>query len=154
MNAVIKRPLAELPIEPSDDEQKLARVSSRLLAACIGHGDAARLRVIVDDQDIELPVAALPVLVEALSMMAAGHGVTLMPSHAELTTQQAADFLNVSRPFLIGVLERHELPFRKVGSHRRVLFKDLLDYRERCHQASSKALDELALQAQELDMGY
>jgi excisionase family DNA binding protein len=124
------------------------------LAACIGHGETARLRVIDGNDDIEVPVSALRLLVDILAQMADGNAVTIMPIHTELTTQQAADFLNVSRPHLVGLLEQNSLPYRKVGTHRRILFKDLLDYRERSRIASKDALDELARQAQELGMGY
>lgn len=155
MNAVNLRGTTTPPVLPTDNEAQLARTSSRLLAACIGHGETARLRVIDGDQDIiEVPVSALRMLVDILAQMAEGNGVTIIPVHAELTTQQAADFLNISRPYLVGLLERNELPYRKVGTHRRILFKDLLDYRERSRIASNEALDELAKQAQELGMGY
>lgn len=142
------------PTLPTEQEAKLARESSRLLAACIGHGERARLKVIDGNQEVDVPVSALRMLVDILAQMADGNAVTIVPYHAELTTQQAADFLNVSRPHLVGLLERNELPYRKVGSHRRILFKDLVEFQQRSRVERKKALDELAAQAQELQQGY
>jgi len=142
------------PSIPSEQDAKLARESSRLLAACIGRGKTARLRVIDGKEDITVPIAALRLLVDILAQMAEGNAVAVVPHHAELTTQQAADFLNVSRPHLVGLLEQQEIPHRKVGTHRRILFKDLLEYRERVRVKRKEALDELAKQAQELKQGY
>lgn len=139
---------------PSEQEVKLAKESSRILAACIGHGPTARLRVIDGKRELEVPVAALRMLVDILAHMAEGHAVNIVPIHAELTTQQAADFLNVSRPFVVSLLEKGGLPYRKVGTHRRIQFKDLLEYRERMLAHGKQMADELAKQAQELDVGY
>jgi len=153
MNTVLKR--ADDVVLPSEAEVQLAKTSGRLLAACIGHGEQARL--IVHDgcqQPIDVPVAALRLLVDILAQMGQGNAVSLVPVHAELTTQQAADFLHVSRPFLVQRLERKELPFRRVGTHRRIAFRDLLAYREKMQQKSRDAADELAADAQELGMGY
>lgn len=103
---------------------------------------------------IELPTSALHLLIEMLSQMAQGNAVTLIPIHAELTTQEAADLLNVSRPYLVKLLESGKIPFRKVGRHRRVRFEDLMSYKEQVDRQRMSALDELASQAQELNLGY
>ena len=120
MNAVVTTPiLSQLPTE---QEARLAGESSRLLAACIGHGAAARLRVTHGDQEIEVPGSALLMLVGILAQMARGNAVSIVPIHAELTTQEGADFLNVARPFLVGLLDcTCEVQFAEASRHQRVL---------------------------------
>jgi len=139
---------------PSDEDRKIAAESSRQLAALIGKGEEAQLRLIDGDQEITVPVSAMRMLVDILAHMAEGEAMVLIPQDAELTTQQAADFLNVSRPFLVNLLEAGKLEFHKVGSHRRVYFRDLVAYKEQSIGERRKALDELAKQAQDLNMGY
>ena len=139
---------------PSDEDMQMAAESSRLLAACIGRGEHAQIRMVDGDQDITVPLSALRMLVDILAHMANGDAMTLIPHHAELTTQQAADFLNVSRPYFVKLLEEGKLSFHKVGSHRRVYFRDLVNYKQQCMQERRKALDELTAQAQDLNMGY
>ena len=137
---------------PSEQDAKLAEESSRILAARAGMG---ALTVHLDDgQTLTLPLAATRLLSHLLTEMAAGNAVTLIPIHAEMTTQEAADYLNVSRPYLIGLIENGDIPFRKVGTHRRIRFEDVKRYRDNIDARRSATLDELARQAQELDMGY
>jgi excisionase family DNA binding protein len=101
-----------------------------------------------------VPLSAFRLFSDILSEMAKGNGVTLISIDSELTTQQAADLLNVSRPFLVEQLEKGTIPYRKVGSHRRVLFQDVMKYKDAMNAGRLKALQELAEQAQELNLGY
>lgn len=139
---------------PSAEDMQIAAESSRQIAALIGKGENAQIRIVDGDQDITVPVSAMRMLVDILAHMAEGEAVALIPQHTELTTQQGADFLNVSRPFFVKLLEEGKLPFHKVGSHRRVYFRDLMAYKEQSMQERRNALDELSAQAQELKMGY
>ena len=77
-----------------------------------------------------------------------------MALDTDLTPNQAAEYLNVSRPYLLGLLRAGDIPFHYVGSHRRIHLRDLMAYREKIDEESEKALAELVSQAQELDMGY
>ncbi len=78
----------------------------------------------------------------------------MLPIDAELSTQQTAEILNVSRPYLVNLLEQGEIAFRKVGTHRRLMAKDVFEYKQRIDTKRSEALDELTTQAQEYEMGY
>ena len=102
--------------------------------------------------EIRLPYSILKVLVEVVHEMARGNAVRVMPIHAELTTQQAAELLNVSRPFLVSLLEQGEIKYRKVGTHRRILLEDLLVYKDRRDRERLSALDELAKEDQRLGL--
>ena len=93
-------------------------------------------------------------MLEVLTEMSEGNAVSITSIHSVMTTQEAADILNVSRPFLVQLLENGEIPFHKVGTHRRVRYEDVLGYKKSIDAKRRKALDELAAQAQELGMGY
>ncbi len=150
-------PLEKDAIEPTEHERRLAEESSRRIAPHIQKPDSLRMQILEEDRSsetLQIPAPALRLLYRILAEMANGNAVTLIPIHAELTTQQAADFLNVSRPFLVKLLKEGEIPCRMVGTHRRVRFRDLMDYKKRIDAERREILRELAEQAQELNMGY
>ena len=103
---------------------------------------------------VRMPTSALRLLLEVLTEIGQGNAVSIIPIHAELTTQEAADVLNVSRPFLVQLLEKGDMPFHKIGTHRRVRYHDAIEYKKRVDAGRRKALDELAALAQEGGMGY
>ena len=145
------------PVTPSEKDTALAKESSRQLAPLLGTRKELTLQVLKDgnaSEPVRVPVAAVRLLVYILTEMAKGNAVTLIPIQAELSTQEAADLLNVSRPFLVKLLDEGKIPSRKVGTHRRVLFSDLMEYKKLSDQQRKKALESLAAEAQELDMGY
>jgi excisionase family DNA binding protein len=143
---------------PRQSEVEAATHGQRTLAAYLAtQGETQRIQIF-DNQDqahqIELPTSALRLLVDILAELAEGNAVKVVPIHAELTTQEAADMLNVSRPHLVKLLEEGALAFHRTGKHRRVRFADLMAYKTRRDQASEDVMAELARQAQELGMGY
>jgi len=103
---------------------------------------------------VRLPASALEPLLAVLRELAQGHDVAVLPVQAELTTQQAADALNVSRPFVIKLMETGQLPFRRVGTHRRVRLADVLTYKQLDDARRADAADALAAEAQALGLGY
>ena len=146
------------PHIPNEAEATLSQESSRILASYLQHSSPTqKLRILEEsgkEQILEIPKSAYQLLIDILSQMAQGNAVTLIPVHAELTTQEAADLLNVSRPYLVKLLESKQIPFHKVGRHRRIRFEDLMNYKNQIDSDRMLALDELAAQAQELEMGY
>ena len=145
------------PTMPSETEALLAQESSRQLARLLDEKPAVKVQILTEnntDGVVTVPGSAMRMLVQILAEMADGNAVTLTPIHAELSTQQAADLLNVSRPYLVQLLERGEIPCHKVGTHRRVLLTDLLCYKNDLKAKRRQVLAELTAQAQELNMGY
>lgn len=148
--------LAHRQLPPSPSDAAIARLSGQRLAPFAQSKQALTLRVTDADQEapIELPAGAVALLMNILEAMAAGRGVTLIPENAELTTVQAADVLNVSRPFLIRLLEDGAIPYRLVGKHRRIRMEDVMNYKARIDRDREIALDQLTEDAQRQDMGY
>jgi excisionase family DNA binding protein len=143
---------------PAEREVQAAVQGQRALAAYLATRVETQRIQIFDEQNqahlVELPTSALRLLVDILAELADGNAVKVVPVHAELTTQEAADLLNVSRPHLIKLLEDGQLPFHRTGKHRRVRFADLMQFKESRDQASDRAMEELSRQSQELGMGY
>ena len=140
---------------PSEQEALLAQEASRALAE--GGGDAASLRVQLtvagrEVTTLDLPAPAARLLAEILKELGQGRAVTIVPVEAEITTQQAADLLNVSRPYLVGMIEKGTLPARMVGNQRRLPLKDVLAYKTENRAKRREALRELAALDQELGL--
>ncbi len=143
-------------LPPSAQDAAIARASGQLLSHYVRQKQPLTLRVKDVEQDklIELPVGAVALLMDILEAMAAGQGVTIIPENAELTTVQAADLLNVSRPFLIKLLDEGTIPHRKVGKHRRIRMEDVMAYKMAIDEERMVVLDQLTREAQEQGMGY
>jgi excisionase family DNA binding protein len=143
---------------PTPEDSRLAKESGRVLASKLAEFPR-RTKVKLLDENGESEVVALPnsamrLFVDLLGHMGRGDAVRLVAVNAELTTQEAADLLNVSRPFLIGLLQNAEIPYRMVGTHRRVRACDVIAYKQRIDESRRADLAELAREAQELDLGY
>jgi len=134
----------------------LARASGQRLSRYARSKMPLRLRVTDEDEvePIELPAGAVVLLMDILEAMAAGQGITIIPENAELTTVQAAEVLNVSRPFLIKLLDEQQIPHRKVGKHRRIRMEDVMKYKDSIDAERESVLGQLVAEAQEQDMGY
>jgi excisionase family DNA binding protein len=145
-----------VPVHPSDADVHLARASSSKLGRVKARKGAVTVTV-GSDRDVEdavIPEIAFQLLQKILEELALGHAVALAPLEREVSTQTAADVLNVSRPYLIKLLETGKIPFRKTGTHRRIRLTDVLEYKARMDADADRAYTELVRQAQELEMGY
>jgi len=154
MNAQVQQGLPNLPTE---QEIALAKEGSRELSMVMTTPEETQEITVCmrhSEQRVHLPASAIQMLMDILVNISQGNAVQVVPVHAELTTQQAADILMVSRPYLVKLLDEMKIEYRKVGSHRRIRYNDLLKFKEQEERARKAVLDELAADAQELDMGY
>ncbi|WP_455928708.1 helix-turn-helix domain-containing protein [Pseudomonas fluorescens] len=145
-------------ILPLEKEVEAAVQGQRELASLLSTKFETQRIDIFDKEDkphtLVLPTSALRLLVDILGELAIGNAVKVVPVHAELTSQEAADLLNVSRPHLVKMLEEGAIPFTKTGRHRRIRFLDLMAFKQRRDEESQEAMEALAQQAQALGMGY
>jgi excisionase family DNA binding protein len=136
-------------VDLSDHDAELLAQASRLMSETLDRPQAHRIALVEEQADgsnsvrLEVPPATLRLLSQILALMARQQTFVLYPESSELTTKQAAEVLGVSRPFLIRVLEAGEIPYRKIGRHRRVLMKDVLSYKQTTQVKREAAMDEL-----------
>jgi excisionase family DNA binding protein len=150
MSATNRRP----PQIPSDEESALAREAGRQLARLLPEGERP-LRLVTEDnrhEMISIPPGAVRLFLDILTQLGQGRAVTIVPGNVELTTQDVADYLNASRPYVVKLIESGKLPARLVGTRRRVSFADLIKFDEEDRKARRAALDELAQLDQELKL--
>lgn len=145
----------------SKEELELAKAAQRCIVTALDHSRAVNIAVVEDGVErlgdsptLRLPPKVLRLLADMLGELAQGKAVAIMPKELEVTTQQAAMFLNVSRPYLVRLLEEGKIAYHKVGTHRRIRYADVVRYKEDRQKISQDALQRLADQAQELNMGY
>lgn len=139
----------------SGDAELALRAARRIGEYLTTHPGADPVKLegeLAGDDALVVPREAAVLLAKILGFLANGEGVNVIPDTAELTTQQAAEFLNVSRPYLIKILESGAIPFRLVGTHRRVRFRDLSAFKSRDDLARRRAADELTQLTQELGL--
>lgn len=134
----------EAPFTAAEQDHPILEQVRQLL------GGQRRAKLVAPDgAEIELPDAVFRALLKVVEHMRRGDSVSIVPVHRELTTQEAADLLNISRPSLLRILERGEIPFHRPGTHRRIKFGDLMAYRARQKTERQAALDELTRLSQE-----
>ncbi|MBO0351998.1 helix-turn-helix domain-containing protein [Phormidium pseudopriestleyi FRX01] len=144
------------PLPPTEEEAKLAKESSQNLAF-FTKVEKPEIIIKTDEmntQAIAIPESAFLLLVEILEQMAQGRAVSLVSFPAELTTQEAANILEVSHPYLVELLESGEIPSQKVEATRQVRYEDVLNYKNQIDEKRQQTLDELVTEAQTLNMGY
>ena len=143
---------------PTEHEAEAAKIAIEALRGLNATSQAAFVRVLPADRgnqiEVTLPPDAVRALLRVLTHMANGDAVAVMPVHVELTTQEVADFLNVSRPHVVKLVEEGNIPCRKVGTHRRILLADAVEYRKKDHARRKAILDDLTREAQELGLDY
>ena len=140
-------------------EQKIAKKAlsdiDKLVDAFLEREKSVTIEVGDDEHThIEVPPSIFAVLKDVLTNMAAGRAFSVVTTDTEISTQVAAEMLNVSRPYIVKLLEAGKIPYTKVGSHRRVKIEDVLMYKANLKKTADDALQNLSDQAQELDLGY
>lgn len=144
----------------NEHDAELAKIAQRCIMAALDHSRAHKI-ALVDEADqtgnpptLEVPPQALRLFADILGKMAQRQPFAVIPQKTLLSTQEAANILNVSRPFVVKQLEAKKIDYVKIGRHRRIVFEKLIEYQNSMQIEAENALQELADQAQKLDMGY
>ena len=146
-----------IPPPLNESETEMVKTAERLIMACLDNSRAATITIESDDgssPSVQVPPQVLRVLGQTLGLMARHQPIMLVPEKQELSTVEAANFLNVSRPFVIKEIEAGRLVHRMVGTHRRIRFSDLMDYAKAMRAKQQDALDKKADNARELGLDY
>lgn len=156
---MVNTTLHELEVPDDEAVRQAADSLAELQAFLRGNPDSSSLVELRSDPgddrtQLVLPQLALRLLADVLAEIANGNAVTVAPVHGELTTQQAADLINVSRPYLIKLLDERQVPYRRVGNRRKVRLDDLLAYQRRDDERRRHVLDELTREAESLGLDY
>jgi excisionase family DNA binding protein len=133
----------------SEEERRRLQEIAQLI---VHQATTAPKLVFAEGQEAQLPDLVYQLLRDAVRTLARGEAVSLIPLHQQLTTQQAADLLGVSRQYLVRLLDRGAIPFQRAGSHRRVIYADLLAYQRERKQERREALREITRLSEELGL--
>jgi excisionase family DNA binding protein len=143
---------------PSAEESALAKICSRELSAILESGADTQTLLVTDlsseQHQVQVPSSALRLLVDILTELGEGNTVKLIPVHAELTTQEAADMLNVSRPTFIKLLDEVTIPYTRTGNRRKIKLADVKAYKDNLEKQRLTTLEELSELDQDLSLGY
>ncbi|MFD5561238.1 excisionase family DNA-binding protein [Kitasatospora griseola] len=150
--AIESRKIAPGDVDAEQAERALHRIRSYLTQTAHQDEDVTILGETGSDDPLVLPRPTVEMFAAILAALASGQGVQLLPVNAEVSTQTAAEILNVSRPFLIGLLEQGEIPYRLVGRHRRILFNDVIEYKRKDDRRRKDAADALTELDEELGL--
>ncbi|WP_295359634.1 excisionase family DNA-binding protein [Arenimonas sp.] len=145
------------PSEMTPEELEMARSAHRCIGESLDRARTASIKVVSEDGElppVELPTKALRLIGEVLGALSERRAVTVVSAKREMTTVEAANYLHVSRPFVIREIDAGRLPHRMVGTHRRVQFEDLHAYKQRMIAGQKDALKQLSEDANELGLDY
>jgi excisionase family DNA binding protein len=150
MEAILEKTTREDQRIAKSSVDELRKASQKLGQS----GSSIEIILQYNQQSLRLPRKAIRLLSTIISNMAAGKSMAIIMSDTAIGTQEAADYLDVSRPYVVRLLEKGEIPFSKVGTHRRIKVGDLVAYQKKMKATRRKQLSFLAQQAQELNLGY